>query len=154
MAGLAQLITPLKNVIDTVAGITTVYTYVPEYPGQGGALPEAFLEIMPPLIGGGKTRTRRVHWPIDIWLRTELRPAEIADAFERIEALPDAVIAALDGAGNFNGLLATTVDYDEPAVGHPSGSAFGVTRENDKQYVETAVHAIFTLDRVGGFANG
>lgn len=155
MAGLSDVMPKLIAVLASVPGIETVYRYVPETPGQDGPLPEAILDVMPPQIGGGKARTRRVDWPIDIWIRTEIRPVEVAEAFERIEAYPDAVIAALDSAGTFDGVLATTVGYDVPAVSHPSGGAFGVTRDGgDTQYVETCVHAIFTVDRVGGFANG
>lgn len=155
MAGLADIITPLVTVLQGVPGITTVLAYTPESPGQAATLPEAFLEVMGPRAAGGKTNTRRVQWDIDIWIRTEIRPVEMSGAFAAIYPLPDAVMAALDAAGTFDGVLATTVDYDEPAVSHPSqGAAFGIGVTGDKQYVETCVHAIFTVDRVGGFGNG
>jgi len=155
MAGLTDILAPLVAVLESVPGITTVHTYTPESPGATDTLPEAFLEIMGPRAAGGKTNTRRVDWDIDIWIRTEIRPVDIASGFATIYPLPDAVIAALDAAGTFNGVLATTTHYDEPAISHPSqGAAFGVAISGDTQYVETCIHAIFTVDRVGGFGNG
>jgi hypothetical protein len=152
VATLADFMTALTPVLQSVPGVTTVLTSVPVTALTEAQSPALFPEVMGAEVINNKTRTRTVEWAIDIWISCGVRTNSIAADLAEIQPFPERVMAALDTAGNFNGILATTLDYDSPAVLHPTqGTAFGLTRDGDRQYVETAVHCIVRIDRVGGF---
>jgi hypothetical protein len=152
MATLADFMTALTPVLQSVSGVTTVLPTVPTSALTEAQSPVLFPEVMGATVINHKTRTRSVEWAIDIWISVGIRTDNIATDLTQIQPFPERVMAALDTAGNFNGILATTLDYDTPAVLHPTqGTAFGLTRDGDRQYVETAVHCIVRIDRVGGF---
>lgn len=155
MATIAEVIPALVTVLEGVTGITTVYDDVQQDPLPANVLPAIFLEAMPAVADMKTTTTRRIEWPIRIWISVGQRSAEITADHDELRPFPERVIAALDAAGTLGGLLSRTVEFDEPSVYHPIlGTLFGRTVWNDYQYVETAVHARFTTQRVGGFGNG
>lgn len=152
MATLADFMTALTPVLQSVTGVNTVLTSVPTSALTEAQTPALFPEVMGATVVNHRTRTRSVEWAIDIWICCGVRTDNIAADLAQIQPFPERVMAALDMAGSFNGILATTLDYDSPAVLHPTqGTAFGLTRDGDRQYVETAVHCIVRIDRVGGF---
>jgi hypothetical protein len=152
MATLADFLTALTPVLQTVTGVTTVLTGVPTQPITEEQTPAIWPQVMDGTVINHKTRTRSVEWAIQIWINVGVRTETITTDIAQIQPFPERVMAALDTAGNFNGILATTLDYAEPAVIHPgTGEAFGLTQWGQFHYVETAVHCIVRIDRVGGF---
>lgn len=149
---IADILDALVPVLTAIPGVVTVKKYVPLSPLLPAECPAIFCEPMPPDVGSTRSTTRVVDWPIRIWISVGVRSANIDDDFDAMSPLPQLVIDALDKAATFDGLLDRTVQYGEPMVGHPEqGTAFGTTAWNDKQYFETAVNAVFTTSRVGGF---
>jgi len=152
MAGIAEVLTALVPLMTAIPGVVTVRKTVPPAPLTADQCPAIFFETMPPDVGGGRSNTRVLIWNVRIWISVGVRSVNIDDDFDLITPLPQLVIDALDKAATFEGLLDRTVQYGEPMFGHPEqGTAFGTTAWNDKQYFETAVNAVFTTSRVGGF---
>lgn len=151
MATLADFLTALTPVLQTVTGVATVAPGVPDIPANL-VTPALYPEVITGEVINRKTRTRSVEWYIQIWISVGLRTESLVADMALIQPFPERVMAALDTAGNFNGILATTLDYASPAVVHPTqGTAFGGTKDGDRYFVETAIHTIVRIDRVGGF---
>jgi hypothetical protein len=135
--------TPVKTVLD----------HIPDSPVTPDELPAIVLDVRGPSVTFGAANRRRFVWPIDFHIAASSSTATIDTSIPAIFDLGDDIIAMLDHNRTFNGVLARTVEYSDPAFSvDESGSAYGMTEPfNDTVVIGTALHAMFTLDRVGGF---
>lgn len=156
MAGLTDLLPKITAALTglTVAGVplVTILDHIPEDVLDVSELPAAILDVGGPSVELKSSATRQVTWPIDIWLLASARTTDVGVTIPAIYGLGDAVIARLDSKRTFDGLLHRTTQYADPAISVDDQHAYGVTAPiGDLVLVGTTVHALFTLDRVGGF---
>jgi hypothetical protein len=155
MAGLADI---LPKMVTTLTGLSvggntvvTVKDHVPEGELDASELPAILLEVMPPAASLAHSDSRRMVWPIDAVVLASYRTADVAGSITAVFGLADAVIARLDAARTFDGLLKRHIEYADPAVSDLSGDrAYGLEQMGDQVFIGARVHTLLTVDRVGG----
>jgi hypothetical protein len=157
MAGLLDvlpvLVTVLQGCVLGGAPVASVTDHIPEMDpiGSDADLPAILLDVKAPIVGMASSGVRLVTWPIDIFAINGLRGGDIGASLPAIRSFPDEIIARLDAGTPFRGLLRRHVQFAEPAVAVENGDPFGLMGWKESTYVTTVVHALFEIQRQGGF---
>lgn len=160
MAGtMADVISAIAAALDEIPEAGTVLPYLPEaLVAAAGATPivsswpALIVDPGPPRVSA-MSNVREWTWPIHIVVVVEPREGDLAAETADALVWPERVVAKLDSKRTFNGLLARTVAYDDPAASAADElGAVGPIPFRDRTYMGTIVHAVCTVERSpGGF---